>query len=201
MKRALLMISFLIAAIRGFGQSGTDQGKEKTGLFEVAGVKVKVGFTASYVIAPKGNYVYILQQDSRVVERVENKTVAALSIVTLVPFDKDGAFNFVLNLSLKEYKDISTDKDNGFFNSTTPFGVGVAVFPFPGARFFGFTVVANFGRQNRMRTDAIASQFFPIASHPDYGLKVGAPVPEGLLAPYFMKENTYTASFGITLRI
>jgi hypothetical protein len=175
--------------------------QDKVGLFK--SLNVKTGLTISYFHNFQGEYVYILQQNARVVEHTENKDGATLSIVVLFPFDDDGKFNFLLNVPLLDYKSSAPDpKDNvSLFNSQTPFGVGLAAFPFDKPKFFGFSAMVNIGRQKRMRQTAIDNQFFPISSYPNYSLNVGAPVPEAILDAFLYKATTVSVNAGIIIRL
>lgn len=172
---------------------------EKVGLFK--SLNVKSGLTITYFHNFQGERVYILQQNASVVERSENKNGATLSVVILFPFDDNSMFNLLLNVPLVDYK--STAADINLFNSQTPFGVGFALFPFNKPNFFGFTTMVNIGRQNRMRDDAIKTQFFPIADYPNYKLAVGSPVPEAILESKssLYKETTLAVNVGIIIRL
>ncbi|MBO9561705.1 MAG: hypothetical protein J7621_02990 [Niastella sp.] len=193
MNKFILLGCFFAILTPGFSQ---------TGLFK--NLNVKTGLTVSYFHNFQGEYVYILKQDASVKEKSMNKDGATLSVVVLFPLGEEQRFNFLLNIPLIDYKSDSPDPKNdgfNFFNSQTPFGVGFAVFPFDGAKFFGFSSMVNFGRQKRMHREAVESQFFPIADHPGQDLYVGAPVPEKVLEPFMHKVTTVSLNAGIIIRL
>jgi len=200
MKKLILLPIFCFFYSISFAQEGANKDKSETKTEEIEKIGVfkyvQPGLTVSYFHNFQGENVYILQPNARVVHKVENQTGAALSVVILFPFDKSNKFNFVLNLAVADAK----NENLSFFNSQTPFGVGFAFFPIKGAKWFGINSMVNFGRQKKMRQDAIDMQFFPIASYPNYDLKVGAPVPEGVLDPFMYKETTISVNGGLVIR-
>ena len=173
----------------------------QTGFFKKTfDANVRTGLAISYFHNFQGEYVYILQQNARVVEEAENKDGASLAFVVIFPFAKDEKFNLLLNVPVLDYKGSSNGlKDNfNFFDSQTPFGIGFAFFPEDS--FLGVSLMGNVGRQNRMRESAINNQFFPIANYPNYNLNVGAPVPEAILNPFLHRVTTLSLSVGVTIK-
>lgn len=163
---------------------------------------VKAGMTLSYFHNFQGEYVYILQQNASVVEKRENINGTSISFVIVFPLDEEDKFNFLLNIPFFDFKTNSINTENiNLFNSQTPIGIGFAIFPFDKAKFLGFSLTGNFGRQYRMRTEAIDNIFFPIADYPNYDLNVSAPVPEEILKKYMYKEFTISANAGIIIRL
>ena len=199
----------LISSNRCFSQD-TILNKEirnNLGLFgKLTGINVTVGLTASGFGSTTGTYVYILNQNATVTERTDGQWGSSLSMNIVVSPLNNATWAFILNIPLKDIKSVSTGSD-GFFNSQTPFGVGAALFPFKNFKVFGLSLMVNFGQVSRMYPENISNNnpnnntYFPIANYPYWGLKVGAPVPSGLLDPYSRKVATISGNIGITLRL
>ncbi len=192
MKKTFTLLIMCFLSFVGFSQ-------DRIGAFK----NVKPGFTVTGFRNFTGDYVYILDKDARVHENIENQYGAMLSLVVVFPFDAEGKFNFLLNVPIAEFNANSPDSKESVrvFNSQTPFGVGMAVFPFKHASYFGFTAMLNVGRQNRLRPEVIRDQFFPIADYTNYNLHVAAPVPDEVLAPFYKKVTTLSANAGLIIRL
>lgn len=157
--------------------------------------RFQTGLTMSGFYNPTGEHVYILQQNASVLPKTENHWGATLSLVVTLPFDTVSK-----RLALLFASPIVDIKDNEakLLNSQTPFGIGLSWFPLNQMQYFGVAAMVNFGRQKRMRDEAIASRFFPISDYRN--LNVGAPVPEAILDPYLKNESLVVYNLGIIFR-
>ncbi len=193
MKRIIttLFLAFLVLSV--FGQKKTAK------LSDI----IRPGLSISAFYNPKGEYVYLLNQNASLKETVENQFGATVSLVWLIPVNEEGTFNVLLNVPIFDLKnDISNIKvSNGLFNTQTPFGLGVAFFPFPKFQTMGFSVTANYLSQNKMRDEPLRDNFFPIADYRTFDLKVNAPVPEAVLKPFVKREAFVTANIGVVFRL
>ncbi len=190
MHRLSLLVLFTLFLNLGFSQKSD----EKIGISKY----VKPGLVVGGFWNPRGEYVYILQQNSRVKETTENNGGGALSLVFIIAIDKRWA-NILVNIPVFDIKGNLNDIkiSNGLFNTQTPFGLGYAIFPIKNLTEIGFGVMANFSNQYRLREESLRDKFFPIADYPTFGLEVTAPVPEAVLKPFLKREPNITFSAGL----
>ncbi|HEV7781200.1 MAG TPA: hypothetical protein VGO58_08030 [Chitinophagaceae bacterium] len=133
-------------------------------------------------------------------ERQRPDNGVPLSVVFLFPTSKNEVFNILLNISIA---DVASGKN--LFNSRIPFGIGAAVFPWPGkdAKFLGFTVFGSIGKIYKMKKSAYDDPHvvFPIANYAGYNLAVGAPLPEEVIKPYCDPKTTFALNAGFVFRL
>lgn len=188
------MKTILITVLVLLGLAGTVQSQSGKGVFNNFHIKSCVLISHSHPLSE--NYVYILQQNSRVVLSKEHYDEGIpLSIALLIPIGEKEQFNILINMSLA---DIANSEK--FFNSRIPFGFGFAVFPFRKTPFLGFSTFCNISYAYRMRPESMEQQFFPISNYPGYNLAVGAPVPEEVIKPFCTRTTIYSMNGGIVLR-
>ena len=193
MNRKIKLIILSLWTLSAFGQ------KKTVSLAEI----LRPGINISAFYNPKGEYVYLLNQNASLEPIVENKFGATVSLVWLIPINEDGTTNIVLNVPIFDFKTKVSDikVSNGLFNTQTPFGLGVAFFPFPEFETMGFSITANYLNQYKMRDKPLKENFFPIADYKTFDLKVGAPVPEAVLKPFMKREPFVTANIGFVFRL
>ncbi len=82
MKKWKFLVFLCLAAVQSYSQPNDKT--EKIGLSKY----VKPGILIGGFFNPKGEYVYILQQDAHVTETRDNKGGGAISLALIFPLDK-----------------------------------------------------------------------------------------------------------------
>ncbi len=192
MDRLLITLLFLFYSTECFSQP------ERPGLFKHINTNIKTGLTGTIFWKPGGEYYYILQKDSYLLERKRNHIGASLSFVLLFPLNKNLSENFVLNISFIDFK-----SDIQLFNSQTPFGIGYAHF-FDKENMFGLTAMVNFGKQKKLDDYTLKNIPFPIDHYINADstslLRTGAPMPSAILDQYYVDIFSVSFNLGFVLR-
>lgn len=199
MKKHVLLFVLNLLSFYALGQEEKSKQEKTVKLSDI----IRPGINISYFYNPKGEYVYLLNQNSTLEPIVENKRGATFSIVWLIPVNKTGTANILLSIPIFDLKTNVSDikVSNGLFNTQTPFGIGVGFFPFKKVPFIGISGGFHYLTQNKMRDKPLKENYFPIADYKTFDLKVGAPVPEAVLKPFLGRESFISFNVGLMIRL
>ncbi|MBX2953679.1 MAG: hypothetical protein KF870_14345 [Leadbetterella sp.] len=199
MKKPAIVFVLTLFVSSTFGQKASNEREKTVKLADI----LRPGISISAFYNPKGEYVYLLNQDSSLEPTAENKSGATASLVWLIPFNNKGTGNVMISIPIFDLKSNVSDTkvSSGLFNTQTPFGLGIAFFPFSKLPAIGFSGGMHYLNQNKMRDKPLKENYFPIADYKTFDLKVGAPVPEAVLKPFLKHESYVSFNVGMVFRL